>query len=358
MSLTLPRGFLTIALTPGCPAGIGPEVWAKALAVVELPQTVRLRWFASAALLREGARRAGVTVHSDGGGGGDGDVVIDGAAGPRRVEIAVNDADDRGARSQPGVVDDDALACQRDALLRACVAAARGDVQAIVTGPVRKAALVVDGEHFPGQTELVHKYLRADEGPPLMVFAGAPFVMGLFTVHVALSAVPGLVQEAPLERALRQLAAAARGLLDVERPRIVVLGVNPHAGEGGLFGDEEARVVSPLIARLKARADLDFDVEGPVPADGFFADVARHKKGVATMRGVHGVLAMHHDQGLSPYKLLVGGEGINITWGLRVPRTSPDHGTADAIAGTGVADPGSTLAALATAVRLATGTGS
>ncbi len=364
--LTLPRGFLTIGLTPGCPAGVGPEVWAKALSVVDetLPQTVRLRWFASAALLLEGARRAGVAAHREHGARNDEDhVVIDSAdgAGSRKIEIAVKDADDRGRHSQPRVVDDDALACQRDALLRACVAAARGDVHGIVTGPVRKAALVVDGVGFPGQTELVHKYLHDDRapeggGPPLMVFAGAPFVMGLFTVHVALSAVPGLVQPAPLERAIRQLAAAARSLLDVERPRIVVLGVNPHAGEGGLFGDEELRVVSPVIERLKraaAAGDVAFDVDGPVPADGFFADVARHKKGLTTLRGVHGVLAMHHDQGLSPYKLLVGGEGINITWGLRVPRTSPDHGTADAIAGTGVADPGSTLAALKTAVRLA-----
>lgn len=362
MPLTLPRGFITIGLTPGCPAGVGPEVWAKALSVVDddLPRTVQLRWFASAALLLEGARRAGVDARVEAGAAGD-DVVIGGSQGrARRVEIAVQDADDRGRQARPKIVDDDALACQRDALLRACVAAARGDVHAIVTGPVRKAALVVDGVAFPGQTELVHKYLRDDDapaheggaGPPLMVFAGAPFVMGLFTVHVALSAVPGLVQAAPLERAIRMLAASARGLLDVERPRVVVLGVNPHAGEGGLFGDEELRVVAPVIAKLKAE-NAAFDVDGPVPADGFFADVARHKKGIANLRGVHAVLAMHHDQGLSPYKLLVGGEGINITWGLRVPRTSPDHGTADAIAGTGVADPGSTLAALKTAVRLA-----
>ena len=99
---------------------------------------------------------------------------------------------------------------------------------------------------------------------------------------------------------------------------------------------------------------LELEVSGPVPADGFFADVARHKRGAGTMRGVHGVLAMHHDQGLGPYKLLCGGDGVNITWGLRVPRTSPDHGTADAIAGTGKADASSTIAAVHTAIRLAT----
>lgn len=349
MSLTLPRGFLTLGLTPGCPAGVGPEVWAKALAAVgpdDLPPTVRLRWFASAALLLEGARRAGVDADKRGD-----DVVIANDSGERVVDVVVADKDDRGRKAKPRVVDDDVLAGQRDALLRACVAAARGDVHGIVTGPVRKAALVVDGEHFAGQTELVHKYLHEDDGPPLMVFAGGPFLLGLFTVHVALRDIAAKVKAPALERAIRQLRDACRvlGKGDGE-PGVVVFGVNPHAGEGGLLGDEEEKTVKPLLKKLQ---QAGFDVKGPVAADGFFADVARHKKGTSTMRGVHGVLAMHHDQGLAPYKLLVGGEGINITWGLRVPRTSPDHGTADAIAGTGVADPGSTIAALKTAVRLA-----
>ncbi len=350
MSLSLPRGFLTLGLTPGCPAGIGPEVWAKALAAVghdDLPPTVRLRWFASAALLLEGARRAGVDAVKRGD-----DVVIANEFGERVVDVAVADKDDRCKKVKARVVDDDALAGQRDALLRACVAGARGDIHGLVTGPVRKAALVVDDEHFAGQTEFVHKYLHADDGPPLMVFAGGPFVLGLFTVHMALSAVPSKIKAAPLERAIRQLRDAATALVVAsgDEAGVVVLGVNPHAGEGGLFGDEEEKTVKPLLKKLQQDG---IDVKGPVPADGFFADVARHKKGVTTMRGVHAVLAMHHDQGLAPYKLLVGGEGINITWGLRIPRTSPDHGTADAIAGTGVADPSSTIAALKTAVRLA-----
>ena len=350
MPLSLPRGFLTLGLTPGCPAGIGPEVWAKALAAVghdALPKTVRLRWFASAALLLEGARRAGVSAEKRGD-----DVVVCGDHGERVVDIAVADKDDKGRGAVPGVVDAMALDAQRDALLRACVAGARGDIHGLVTGPVRKAALVVDGVAYPGQTELVHKYLHDDDGPPLMVFAGGPFVLGLFTVHMALKEVPLHVAAPPLERALRQLREAAKALSPVNEgePGLVVFGVNPHAGEGGRFGDEEEKTMKPLVRKLQAAG---MDVKGPVAADGFFADVARHKKGVSTMRGVHGVLAMHHDQGLAPYKLLVGGEGINITWGLRVPRTSPDHGTADAIAGTGVADPASTVAALKAAVRLA-----
>jgi 4-hydroxythreonine-4-phosphate dehydrogenase len=348
--LELPRGFLTLGLTPGCPAGVGLELVPAAIAsLVEegaLPKTSRLRFFASAGLLVEGCRRAGIEA------GRSGEVVT--IAG-REVQCSIADDADPGLRVKAGLPDDDAITCQRDSLLRGIVAAARGDIHALVTGPVRKAALVVGGERFPGQTELVHKTLRDDDGPPLMVFSGAPFVLGLHTVHVPLRDVSTLVTPSSLTRSVRRLGEAARALLGVTRPRVVVLGVNPHAGEGGLLGSEEVDVVVPTLSTLQQ--DDDLEVAGPLPADGFFADVARHKRGVSTMRGVHAVLAMHHDQGLGPYKLLCGGDGVNITWGLRVPRTSPDHGTADAIAGTGRADPSSTKAAILAALKLATRAG-
>jgi 4-hydroxythreonine-4-phosphate dehydrogenase len=348
--LALPRGFLTLGLTPGCPAGVGPEVLVAALArlAVEgaLPPTLRLRFFASAAQLQEGARRARVPARRDGD-----NVVLDVDAGVAvAVACAVADADDHGVGVRAGVVDDAALLAQREALLRACVAAARGDVHALVTGPVRKHALVVGDERFPGQTELVHKHLHDDDGPPLMVFAGGPFVLGLQTVHVPLVDVAALVTDAAVARAVTRLAEAARALGGHEHPHVVVLGLNPHAGEGGLLGRQDHDIVAPVVARLAAGG---LDVTGPVAADGFFADVARHRRGTATMRGVHAVLAMHHDQGLGPYKLLAGGEAVNVTWGLRVPRTSPDHGTADALAGSGKADASSMAAAIQTALKLA-----
>jgi 4-hydroxythreonine-4-phosphate dehydrogenase len=343
--LSLPRGFLTLGLTPGCPAGIGPEVLVRALARLDdddaLPPTLRVRFFASPALLLQGAARAGVTAARDG------ETVVIGRV---RVACAVEDDHDPGARCRPGVVDEAALACQRDALLRACVAGARGDIHALVTGPTRKGALVVAGEQFPGQTEFVHRHLHDDDGPPLMVFSGGSFVLGLLTVHVPLRDVSSLVTEAAVARAVTRLSEATQALMGIERPHVVVLGVNPHAGEGGLLGRDEVDVVEPALARLRARG---VDVSGPVAADGFFADVARHRRGTSTIRSVHAVLAMHHDQGLGPYKLLAGGEAVNVTWGLRVPRTSPDHGTADALAGSGRADAGSMAAAIMTAVRLA-----
>jgi len=339
---------LTIALSSGCPAGVGPELMVKAIALLDddrLPAATRLLWCASAALFVEGARRAGVVVSRDGN-----DVVV----GHRRVFCAVDDTDDDGRDVVAGVVTDAAVVGQRTSLLRAIEAAAHDDADAIVTGPVRKAALLVEGVQWPGQTELVHAVLRDDDGPPLMVFSGAPFILGLHTVHMALRDVAASLHTDGVARSIRQLAHAARQLLGVDTPRVVVLGVNPHAGEGGLFGDEEIRVVGPAIERVRAEG---IDVVGSVPADGFFADVARHSRssGVAAMPGVHAVLAMHHDQGLAPYKLLGDGDGVNITWGLRVPRTSPDHGTADSIAGKGIADPSSTMAAIAAAVVLGRG---
>lgn len=329
-----------IGITPGCPAGIGPEVIARAIVDAALPARVRLVFHASAEQLLEGARRAGVMARRD-----DDGVRLGRGARARRVTCAVAASDDRGVGVRPGRVDDDALASQRDALLRACAAGQRGDIQALVTGPVRKKALVIDGVVWPGQTEVVHHWLHADDEPPLMVFAGGPFVLGLATVHLPLAQVSAALTPASLDVSLRRLHEAAQRLGRARRPRLVVLGVNPHAGEGGMFGREELDVVEPALARARARG---LRVEGPVPADGFFADVARGGR-----RLPHGVLAMHHDQGLAPYKLLVGGEGINVTWGLRVPRTSPDHGTADALAGRGIASSASMQRALELAALLA-----
>lgn len=332
---------MKIGIAPGCPAGIGPEVIARAIVSAQLPKTARLVWLASAAQLMEGARRADIAAA-----GTDARVLLGRGKRAREVLCTVAPEHDAGACVRPGVVDGAALASQRDALVRACEAAARGELHGIVTGPVRKKALHIDGVAYPGQTEVVHRYLAKDQEPPLMVFAGGPFILGLLTVHIGLREVSAHVTAHALDVALARLAEATIAIARKRRPRLVVLGVNPHAGEGGLFGREEIEVVAPAIARAQARG---LDVTGPVPADGFFADLARGGQ----RGGADAVLAMFHDQGLAPYKLLVSGEGINVTWGLRVPRTSPDHGTADALAGRGIASSTSMQAALELCCRLA-----
>lgn len=340
------RRALRIGLTPGCPAGIGPEVLARALVDAELPARARLVFFSSRAVLALGARRAGVPCAEH-------EHVMVLGRGRRRVSVelaASNDnavdgaVDDAGAGTRAGRPDPAALACQRDALVRACRAAAAGHLDALVTGPVRKSALVVDGTAYPGQTEVVHALVAPEFPPPLMVFVGGPFVLGLATVHLPLAGVSAALTPALLDRALAHLHGAARKVTGKRAPRVVVLGVNPHAGEGGLFGREELDVVMPAIERARARR---WRIEGPLPADGFYAD---HARGRAPPDAV---LAMHHDQALAPYKLLCAGEGVNVTWGLPVVRTSPDHGTADALAGKGKASSLSMRQALMLAARLA-----
>jgi 4-hydroxythreonine-4-phosphate dehydrogenase len=324
------RGMI-VGITPGCPMGIGPEVMVGALSRIPSPMTIR--FFGARQLLLRAATTMHVNAVPTGGG-----VRI----GAHDVQV-VDELDWVTSGGKPA-----ALVLQRDALLSACQAAARGEVDALVTGPVRKQALVMDGVSYPGQTEVVHRFI-GDGDAPFMVFAGGPFVMGLHTVHMPLRMVSDAITATTIHRSVMALHAATTAIVGVAHPRLVVLGVNPHAGEGGLFGDEDDAVIAPVLIQLRKAG---IDVKGPVPADGFFADLARARSRHESVP-VDGVLAMYHDQALAPYKLLVAGEGINCTWGLRLPRTSPDHGTADLLAGTGQADPGSMMAAIQLAVRLA-----
>lgn len=325
-----------IALAPGCPSGVGPEVTARALHETPADRDVRFLYTGPQSLLLEGARRAAVPALAVG------DVVEIGA----HLVSCLSDAD--APLPEAGKPDAQALVMQRDGLLEAIRAASDGRAHAIVTAPVRKAALHdVDGGPFPGQTELLHHHLARDANPPLMAFEGGPFLLGLLTVHVPLHEVSPTITLAKVESAISRLHEAVRATRPVDdtRPaRLVVLGVNPHAGEGGLLGDDEQRVMIPAIAAMRSQI---LDVTDPMPADGFFADVVREG-----FVAPDAVLAAHHDQGLAPYKILARGRGVNVTLGLRVPRTSPDHGTADAIAGQQKASAESMKCAIACAIRL------
>ena len=339
---------MKIGIAPGCPAGIGPEVIARAIVSAQLPKTARLVWLASATQLMEGARRADIDAA-----GTDARVLLGRGKRAREVLCTVAPEDDAGACVRPGVVDGAALASQRDALVRACEAAARGELHGIVTGPVRKKALHIDGVAYPGQTEVVHRYLAKDQEPPLMVFAGGPFILGLLTVHIGLRAVSAHVTAHALDVALARLAEATIAIARKRRPRLVVLGVNPHAGEGGLFGRQDIEVSTPVIAQCRSEG---MDISGPVPGDTVFVKLRA--------RQYDAVVAMYHDQGHIPVKLLgfnidpVTGKwqalsGVNITLGLPIIRTSVDHGTAFDIAGQGIANEDSLIEAIDYALRLA-----
>lgn len=207
---------------------------------------------------------------------------------------------------------------------------------ALVTAPIDKAACAAEGFGFPGHTEyLAH---RAGVDAYCMAMIGPILRVALATIHIPLREVPARLSVESIEIPGRLLAGALRREFGIARPRVGVLGVNPHAGEGGRFGDEEERIVEPAVAGLSAWAGDAFAFSGPLPADTAFALHARGE--------LDGLIAMYHDQGLAPFKLLHFSDGVNVTLGLPFVRTSPDHGTAKDIAGRGVADPASMVAAI------------
>jgi 4-hydroxythreonine-4-phosphate dehydrogenase len=210
----------------------------------------------------------------------------------------------------------------------------------VVTGPVSKDALQNFGFPFPGQTEyFAHQFGVADFG---MLLTGQHLAVGLATIHEPLASVPRILTENRIHR-IGILTADFLIRRGIGRPRIAVAGLNPHAGENGAFGDEEIRVIRPAIDRLNASGTAAFT--GPAVPDAVFRDAARGQ--------FDAVIAMYHDQGLIPLKLLDFDNAVNVTLGLPKPRTSPDHGTAYNIAGKGLADPSSMIAAIRLACELA-----
>jgi 4-hydroxythreonine-4-phosphate dehydrogenase len=213
---------------------------------------------------------------------------------------------------------------------------------ALVTAPIDKAVASREGLRHPGHTEYLAARAGVDEFAMLM--AGPTIRVVLATIHIPLREVPERLDEAAIIRAGRLLARSLVADFGIARPRVGVLGLNPHAGEAGLLGDEEQRVIGPALARLRA-AQPETAWLGPLPADTAFH---QHRVGQ-----LDGLVAMYHDQGLGPFKLAHFYDGVNVTLGLPFVRTSPDHGTAKDIAGRGIADPASLSAALSLARSMA-----
>ena len=216
-----------------------------------------------------------------------------------------------------------------------------GRVGGMVTNPIHKKTLY-DGASFgfPGHTEFL---AHLAGGPPVvMLLAGPQLKVAPVTIHIALSEAPKRLTRAMIVTTGRALAEGLRRDFGIENPRIAVAGLNPHAGEGGAMGREEIETVGPAVEDLKA---LGIDARGPLPADTMFHAAARTRYDAA--------LCMYHDQALIPIKTLDFDQGVNVTLGLGFIRTSPDHGTAYDIAGRGIADPGSLVAALRMAAEMA-----
>lgn len=240
----------------------------------------------------------------------------------------------------PGQPDDSGAQVAWDAMKRAADGTARGDYAAVVTGPVSKARLAAVGYPHPGQTEF---FAAAWGGEPVMAFRGDRLRVALATWHIPLSAVPAALTPAGLERALRAAVrlAAADG---IRAPRIAVCGLNPHAGEDGILGQEERDWIDPTLAGL--RTELP-GLSAALPGDTAFGRALRGE--------FDAVVALYHDQGLAPLKVIDFDNAVNVTLGLPQVRTSPDHGTAFGIAGRGVADATSFTRAVELARRLVEG---
>jgi 4-hydroxythreonine-4-phosphate dehydrogenase len=226
-----------------------------------------------------------------------------------------------------------------DAIVRAVADARNGDIAAIATAPINKEAFRLAGLRWSGHTDLLADLTGARD--VAMMFYSDELRVVLATIHIALAEVPRVLTAALMERTI---ALTARELprFDKVEPRIAVAGLNPHAGERGLFGREEGDVIVPAIEACRARG---IDVSGPFPADTVFVRARRGEFDV--------VIACYHDQGLIPVKLVAFGKAVNVTLGLPIIRTSVDHGTAFDIAGKSVADPDSMIAAVLLAARLA-----
>ena len=224
-----------------------------------------------------------------------------------------------------------------DAAVAACL---KGEAAALVTAPIHKAVLMQAGFAYPGHTEYLEHLTRAPRA--VMMLAGKGLRVVPITIHIALKNVPGaLTREAIVDTGAIVLDALARDF-GIARPRLAVAGLNPHAGEDGEIGREDKDLIAPAIADLKKTGAT---ILGPLPADTLFHEEARAKYDAA--------LCMYHDQALIPIKTLAFWEGVNVTLGLPIVRTSPDHGTALDIAGTGRADARSMIAAIELAAEMA-----
>ncbi len=222
---------------------------------------------------------------------------------------------------------------------RAARLALAGAVAGVVTNPISKAVLYGTGFAFPGHTEFLGALTG---GEPVMMLAAPALRVVPVTVHVSLRTALAVLSTAAIVAAARITAAALARDFGLPRPRLAVAGLNPHAGEQGAMGDEEIRIIAPAIAALRAEG---IDVSGPWPPDTMFSEAARARYDAA--------ICMYHDQALIPLKTLDMTHGVNVTLGLPIVRTSPDHGTAFDIAGLGRADPSSLIAAIRMAHAIA-----
>lgn len=317
-----------IAITPGEPAGIGPDI---VLEIARREQRAELVVIADPAVLRDRARHLGASV----------DLVTFDAGQRQQItrpgELKVLSVPAR-ARTQPGKLDPANADYVLETLRLAVDGCLRGDFDALVTGPVQKSVINDAGIAFSGHTEFL---AQRTGGYPVMLLATENLRVALATTHLPLAEVSRAITRERLTQVIRVLDHDLRTRFGIEHPRIKVCGLNPHAGEQGHLGREEIEVIAPVLHELQNQG---INLTGPLPADTLFTP--------SHLQDADAVLAMYHDQGLPVLKYAGFGRAVNVTLGLPIIRTSVDHGTALDLAGSGRANAGSLEAALNLAISL------
>lgn len=313
-----------IAITMGDPAGIGPELVLRAVTDARVLAVAEPLIYGDRGVFEFLSKRLGLPMPAP-------DIFRD------ITSIDVK-------RLKPGRADPEAGRAMITCVESAVKDALAGKVSALVTAPINKETAHLSGFPFPGHTEFI-AHLCGDKAPVMMLCGPAPddLKVALVTTHVSMRELPGLVTEESVFETLKVTADSLQTRFALEKPSIAVAGLNPHAGEGGIFGNEEEEIITPAIKRARAEG---INVTGPVPPDTVFYRAVRKKE-------FNAVVCMYHDQGLGPLKLLHFDDGINVTLGLPVIRTSPDHGTAYDIAWKGTASPLSLICAIEMAAMMA-----
>ena len=322
-----------IGITMGDPAGIGPEVIVKALADPEIRKAAKFIVFGMNEQLCYAADRAEIEPYW-------GRHQHEKISRDYPYKVVVADYDEY---SVPPWLKRPSIAAG-EASLRFCLdaidAAKDGIIDAVVTGPINKTSWKLAGARWPGHTEMLAA--RCKSKRKVMMFVAGPLKLALATIHEALFDVRHKFTIGCVFEPIDLLNSALKEYFDIENPKIGIAALNPHAGENGQFGDEEQRIISPAIMLAQ---EQNINCRGPFPADTLFLR--------ATQGEFDGVVAMYHDQGMIPVKLLAFDNAVNVTIGIPIIRTSPAHGTAFDISGKNIANPAGIKSAITTAIQMA-----
>jgi 4-hydroxythreonine-4-phosphate dehydrogenase len=303
-----------IGITMGDPNGVGPEVVSKAISSIDLKGLCDFIIFGNKKIMQKAGCSSDAKIIECS------DFVLE--------------------NLEPGALDKKAGQASLEYIRSAVKSALADEIDAIVTAPISKESTHLTGSKYPGHTEMLKDLTGSNQA--IMMFEGSKFKVMLVTIHEALSNVPKLISQEKVFSTINITYESLTNLFKITEPKIVVCGLNPHAGESGAFGDEEIKHIIPAVEKAKEKG---INIDGPLPADTLFYH-AYHGKWDA-------VIAMYHDQGLIPFKMISFDDGVNITLGLPIIRTSPDHGTAFDIAWKGIANPSSMTAAIKAAIELA-----